>query len=110
MHDKLTPPDITAMVSGCFPDQPPQLDLRIGDRVRSYDFGGVLDSFAEGVIEAMEPEMEGWPRYRVRVTRRVWEGRLLSSHVSHVYPAANGLPTLNGGLTNLVVRIAPREA
>jgi len=109
MDDKLTPPSVFDVIRGSFVGRVPQTDLRIGDRVRSYDFSGVLDTFAEGVIETVVPEMEGCPRYQVRVTRRVMEGRLLENFESHVYPPVNGTPTWTGDVTNLVERLAPRE-
>lgn len=47
--------------------------MKIGDRVRSYDFRGVDDCYVEGVLVGYEAV--DCPRYRISVTKVVWKGR-----------------------------------
>ena len=96
--------DIAELLSGTSSDIPPQTDLKAGDRVRSYDFAGNFTCYAEGVIEAITEPIEGCPRYRIRVDKRLFNGQEVAAE-GPVYPPVNGTPTLMGKLTNLVVRV-----
>jgi hypothetical protein len=97
--------DIEDLVCGSFSGRTPQTDIAPGERVRSYDFAGNLECYADGVVEAITEPMEGCPRYRLRIERRVWKGQETNAHEGVVFPPVNGTPTLLGRLTNLVVRL-----
>lgn len=95
----------TQVLGGSFEGIEPDLDVGPGDRVRSYDFAGILDCYVEGVVEALTEPMEGCPRYKVRVERCVRQGREVAAFAEHVYPPVNGTPSWTGKLTNLVWRL-----
>lgn len=99
--------DITELLSGSFSNREPQLDIAPGERVRSYDFAGVEHCYAEGVVEEITEPREGCRRYKVRVERRVFDGREIAPDAPHVYPPVNGTQSLMGGRTNLVERVTP---
>lgn len=94
------------IISGSFSGVEPELDIKPGDRVRSYDFAGNLTCYAEGVVEAITEPLEGCPRYRIVIDKRVMDGRLLAEHEGVVFPPVNGTPTWLGRITNYVVRVA----
>lgn len=81
-------------------------DIVPGERVRSYDFGNVDTCYAEGVVESITEPMEGCPRYKLRVERRVFDGQSVPFADPYMYPPVNGTPTDFGGVTNLVERIS----
>lgn len=95
---------VTEMLQGAFDDAEPQVDLVVGDRVRSYDFAGNFDCYVEGVVEAITDPIEGCPRYEIRVQCRVFNSQPVDPGAEHVYPPVNGTPTWSGKLTNLVVK------
>jgi hypothetical protein len=97
--------DVSQLLSG---DQhaPVQADIVPGERVRSYDFSGIRDCYAEGVVEAITDPMEGCQRYMLRIEKRVLEGRIVPVDDEYVYPPVNGTPSTFGRVTNFVERIA----
>lgn len=84
-------------------------EIKVGDRVRSYDFDITRQCYVEGVVEEITEPMEGCRRYKIRVERRTWEGEEepLSDdpELRYVYPPLNGLPKLFGGYTNGVEKL-----
>lgn len=98
------PSGISQLLGAHFEGRPVQHDILVGQRVRSYDFAGVENCYAEGTVEGVEPR-QGCLRYRLRVERRVMNGRELARHEAVVYPPVNGTPTLFGTVTNLVERL-----
>lgn len=74
--------------------------VRVGDKVRSYDFPEDLREDArgcyfEGVVEAIglfEFDNRSCERYRIRVTARKWMGKAEYLTERHVYPPVNGTP------------------
>jgi hypothetical protein len=97
--------DVSKLLSGASPDDVIQSDIGPGERVRSYDFGGIRTCYAEGVVEAITEPMEGCPRYKLRVETRVMDGERISIEEPYVYPPVNGTPTTFGGVTNCVERV-----
>ena len=88
------------------------MDIRVGDKVRSYDFNHMRDStgenacYIEGVVQEIvkAPDCE---RYKIRCTRRVLGGEIESRDVGKEYfPPINGTPTMLGGSTSFVEKIA----
>ena len=85
--------------------------IKVGDRVRSFDyvqgdFGRDLDGdracYVEGIIEDLV-EREGCPRYAIRVDYDVFGGDERNHRVGNlVYPPVNGTPTSFGGDCNYV--------
>lgn len=79
------------------------VEIKPGDRVRSYDFEVSRNCYVEGVVEEITPPIEGCPRYKIRAERRVWEGQeetLPDDPESRcIYPPVNGTPKLFGGVT-----------
>lgn len=96
--------DVSQLLSGQ-QDGAVQADIVPGERVRSYDFGGVRTSYVEGVVEAITEPMEGCPRYMLRIESRVFKGQSVPFEDPYVYPPVNGTPTTFGGVTNCVERI-----
>jgi len=85
--------------------------IKVGDRVRSFDyvqgdFGRDLDGdracYVEGIIEDLV-EREGCPRYEIRVDYDVFGGDERNHRDGNlVYPPVNGTPKLFGGVCNNV--------
>lgn len=98
--------DFLQALKGSFDGVVPQTDIACGDRVRSYDFAGNRECYAEGVVEDIIAEMEGCARYKLRVERRVFDGKEVQQHEDFVFPPVNGTPTWSGGFTNYVQRLA----
>jgi hypothetical protein len=97
--------DFANVLSGSFPGVEPDLSIGPGALVRSYDFAGIRDCYVEGEVMEVTPPIEGCPRYKIQVSRRVLEGRVLTLEGDDfVYPPVNGTPTMMGKLTNFVVR------
>jgi len=96
--------DVAQIISGQQPGVA-QTDIAPGERVRSFDFGGIRTCYAEGVVEAITEPMEGCPRYKLRVETRVFEGQRVDVDTPYLYPPVNGTPTILGGVTNCVERI-----
>jgi hypothetical protein len=77
-------------------------DVREGDLVRSYDSAAWRDSperaayFVEGRVEAVVDHPDYTKRYRLMVTRDVYENREITGASSRVgqmvYPPVNGTP------------------
>lgn len=61
--------------------------------------------YVDGIIVAIGEVLEGCPRYRIRVARRVWDGREVAGE-QEVFPPVNGTPSLLG-MTNGVVKLYP---
>lgn len=89
--------------------------IRIGDRVRSYDFCLPYDgnhspiiaannpeaaSFIEGQLIAIEPEIEGCPRYQIAADLRILGGERIETisraSTREFHPPVNGTPFLDG--------------
>lgn len=73
--------------------------IKPGDYVRSYDFDHTKDCYVEGTVEEIGVMLEGCPRYRIRVDKRVWDGKEATSDFTEglVFPPMNGVPKLMGG-------------
>lgn len=91
----------------------PDLTIKVGDRVKSYDFPDLLtwdperaeECFVEGVVQVIT-SMEGCDRYGIAVDRRVLGGEdRWPGDQKWVYPPVNGVPTLTGGVTFAVVKL-----
>lgn len=90
-------------------------EIKVGDKVRSFDFpfgdfGRSLEGedacYVEGVVEGVGEVIEGCPRYNIRVTRRVWGGIGEWVHGDYVFPPVNGTPRMLGGVCDGVERIS----
>lgn len=97
--------DVSQLISGR-QDGEAQADIGLGERVRSYDFEGIRNCYAEGVVEAITEPMEGCRRYKLRVETRVLDGQSVAIDDPYVYPPLNGTPRTFGGITNCVERIS----
>ena len=89
-------------------------DIKIGDKVRSFDFAAHRDiegpdaCFAEGVVEGFQTI--GCTRFDIRVTRAVWEGKEVPTEEgTRIAPPLNGTPTNMGRVTDGVVKIEEAE-
>jgi hypothetical protein len=96
--------DVSQLISGQQPGAP-QVDIAPGERVRSYDFGGIRTCYAEGIVEVITEPMEGCRRYKLRVETCVFDGQSVALEEPYVYPPVNGTPTTFGGVTNGVERV-----
>lgn len=89
-------------------------DIKIGDKVRSFDFDsrdieGTDACFMEGVVEGFK-EVEGCMRYDIAVTRLVFRGEEKDIEQDlRVYPPLNGTPTWMGRTCNGVFQIEAAE-
>jgi len=72
--------------------------IKVGKRVRSFDFDGRRDCYVDGVLEGYEV-VEGCERYVIRVQSRVFAGKTANIGPSYVYPPVNLTPTTMGYLT-----------
>ena len=86
-------------------------DIRVGDLVRSFDFGHMRDQtgdnacYVEGVVQEIV-NVSGCDRYKILCTRRIITGTLNEQDVGKEYfPPINGTPTVFGGLTSFVEKI-----
>jgi hypothetical protein len=94
-------------------------EIKIGDKVRSFDFPDRFETaaeqpltgpracFVEGIVEGFT-ERGGCNRYVVKATKRVFGGVELDPvewEDTHFIPVVNGTPTLFGGVTSFVVKI-----
>lgn len=81
--------------------------IRIGDKVRSYDFGnrdlyGERACYVEGTVVAFNV-LEGCKRYAIKVESATWGGKDDVKRVGQmVYPPVNGTPSSFGGVTDFV--------
>lgn len=87
------------------------MDIRVGDLVRSFDFGHMRESqgqnacYVEGVVQEIV-NTSGCNRYKIRCTRRVVGGEIEERDIGKEYfPPVNGTPTMFGGLTSFVEKI-----
>jgi len=98
--------------------QVPARPIKIGDKVRSYDFpDGRRTSYVEGVVEhitevdvdtlvrvgALDAEVvcfHDCRRYVIRVERAVWSGKDAEVRAPVVFPPVNGTPKLFGDVCN----------
>jgi len=93
--------------------------IAVNDRVRSYDFQDPSDGqniptcYVEGVVEAIDTPSWGYSRYKIRVTRRVFEGREVPWRSAfpdgYCYPPVNGTSSWTGRVTNGVVKIPAED-
>ena len=88
------------------------MKIKIGDRVRSYDFEGNDSCYMEGIVVDIawyekNPRLSSCERYKIDVKRQVWAGKVLTDHFSNdfVYPPVNGTQTLSGRFTCIVKRV-----
>lgn len=90
--------------------------INVGDMVRSHDFEererpGRGPCYVEGKVLEIGKVIEGCPRYTIRVTREVWNGKEVPATAAFskrgilVHPPVNGTPTSMGGVTNMVEKL-----
>lgn len=92
----------------------PDTTIKVGDRVRSFDFpdsptGRTLEgpraAYVEGEVVELR-ELEGCPRYIVRVERRVFGGKETTNRIGElVHPPVNGTPSWLGDVCDGVERL-----
>lgn len=83
-------------------------NVKVGDKVRSYDFEVGDDCYIEGIVEAIgrfDDFGSSCFRYKIRVEKTVWEGKEIRNRLTHIYPPVNGTPKFYGGVTHRVVKI-----
>lgn len=80
--------------------------IKVGDRVRSYDFEGNTECYVEGTVENIAPAAAPG-HYYIRVEKRVFNGEeTRKPYPSHVYPPKNGTPMWGRDeVTNFVVKV-----
>ena len=91
------------------------MSISVGDRVRSFDFArdgrgrqllGERACYVEGIVEGFK-DIEGCPRYEIRVERKVWAGEEVAEpRRCFVYPPVNGTPKSFGGVCDGVEVVA----
>lgn len=71
--------------------------IHLHDYVRSYDAYDVgrWDSYYEGVVVGTAI-VEGCPRYVIRTTKLVYDGRIDENRPAYVYPPVNGVRAITG--------------
>lgn len=102
----------------------PDTSIKIGDRVRSYDFPDMVgsdhpagQSYVEGVVSGIikygtDPHRFTCDVYVIAATKWVRGGEVLEINEynkdvvsEHYYPPVNGTPSSMGGVTYGVVRV-----
>ena len=80
--------------------------IKVGDKVRSYDFPHSREYWYEGVVEGFQ-EIEGCDRYKIRIEKQFVEGKevevnayLLGDDGLYIYPPINGTRRALGGICN----------
>lgn len=87
--------------------------IKVGDRVRSYDFPECPDRWARGCyvegtvtkIASCGFDGHGCQRYHIRVEKQVWQHDPDTAHMPMVYPPVNGTPTVLGRVTSGVEKV-----
>lgn len=82
-------------------------EIKVGDRVRSYDFADRDDCWVEGVVVEIGTcgFLQGFDRYKIEVQRSTMDGDtgIFEQAPGHfVYPPINGTPKGMGGVCNFV--------
>ena len=81
------------------------MDIKIGNKVRSFDFHYMRDlegprsCYMEGVVTGIE-EVRGCDRYVIVVDRCIAAGKERSDFPEVIYPPVNGTPTWMGRVTD----------
>lgn len=85
-------------------------EIRVGDRVRSFDFEAHRDCYVEGTVTGFA-YMEGCERYQIMAEQIVWAGQAEPAPKGYcVYPPVNGTPMLLGGECRFVVKLPADDA
>jgi hypothetical protein len=85
--------------------------IKIGDRVRSFDFEGRDDSFVEGPVIGFDAENFDCKRYVIKCELSMFGGDPDPQRIGEiVYPPVNGTRTWMGGVTNCVKKVDEVEA
>ncbi len=75
----------------------PDLSIKVGDRVRSYDFAGMTSCYYEGYVDGI---VNGY--YKIVVARRVLDGAERKNFVETIHAPVNGRPGLFGPTRGVV--------
>jgi len=81
-----------------------ETNVQIGDKVRSMDFEQIDNCYYEGIIVGFV-NVEMCDRYKIHVTKRVFNGEEKCQREDFIYPPINGLESWMGGLTKGVTVI-----
>ena len=79
--------------------------IKVGDKVRSYDFPHTREYWYEGTVEGFE-EIEGCKRYKIRIEKQFIESKEVQISADrmeaapHIYPPVNGTRRALGGVCN----------
>jgi hypothetical protein len=86
--------------------------IEVGSKVRSYDFEsrdleGERACYVEGYVMEVGVVLEGCPRYRIAVDKRVFGGKVLNGSEAEqdVFPPVNGTASWLGKPIDVVVCI-----
>jgi len=88
--------------------------IKVGDKVRSYDFPHSREFWCEGVVEGFK-EVEGCDRYKIRIQKQFVEGKEVQISADrmeaapHIYPPVNGTRRALGGVCNGVELLQPKD-
>lgn len=83
----------------------PDRTIKVGDKVRSFDFVGNTECYFVGTVIAITPMQQ----YDIKVDYQVWEGKKAkTNYCDRVVPPLNGLDGIFG-LTRGVQRILEGE-
>ena len=89
--------------------------IKVGNRVRSYDFARDRECYVEGIVEGFE-RLEGCERYKIRIQKQFREGKEVKISADrlkaapHIYPPVNGTPRMFGGECNGVELLQTKDA
>ena len=73
----------------------PDTTIKVGDRVRSFDFPGDASCYFVGKVEGITPRNA----YQIKVEYQVWEGKRVpdkQNYCAHVCPPVNGVEGFSG--------------
>jgi hypothetical protein len=85
----------------------PDTTIKVGDRVRSFDFPGEADCYFVGMVESITVHKQ----YKIKVEYQVWEGKRVpdnQNYCAYVCPPLNGLEGFAGPIVS-VQRITEGE-
>ena len=88
-------------------------EIKVGDRVRSYDFEDRKDCYVEGTVVYIGREFNQGEhtvafecdRYVIKVERCVSNNKVIQYYGAFAFPPVNGTLTTRGRITNHVERV-----
>ena len=78
------------------------LEVKVGDEVRSFDYHHRDDCYVEGTVMKIEPAFSDVDRYWIKVKRVVWLGKMVGARLDMATPPVNGTALSRGRVAHFV--------